>query len=109
VHGGPGPASVMLDVDGRAELIPIATPSQADAYGAPELAGGHEPTVAGDIYSLGTLALTYLEAAAGPGAVPADVMWSIQQARATDPSRRPTSAAMFAQMLRTAQRFAPTN
>lgn len=109
VHGSPGPASVMLDADGRAALIPIATPSQTDADGAPELAGGHEPTVAGDIYSLGTLALTYLEAAAGAGAVPPDVMWSIQQARATDPSRRPASAAMFAQMLRTAQRFAPTN
>ena len=111
VHGGPGAASVVFDVDGRAALIPIAIPAQADADCPPELAGGGEPTVASDVYALGSLTLSYVEAAAGgdTGAVAPDVMWSIQQARAEDPGRRPTSAAMFAQMLRTAQRFAPTN
>jgi class 3 adenylate cyclase len=99
VHGDPGPASVVFDADGRAALIPIAAPS------------GDHPTVAGDIYALGSLTLAYLEAAFGDdtSAVPADIMWSIQQARADDPGRRPTSAAMFAQMLRTAQRLATTS
>ncbi len=111
VHGGPGAASMVFDVDGRAALIPIAIPAQGDADCPPELAGGGEPTVASDVYALGSLTLSYVEAAAGgdTGAVAPDVMWSIQQARAEDPGRRPTSAAMFAQMLRTAQRFAPTN
>jgi len=111
VHGDPSAASVVFDVDGRAALIPVAIPPRAATDSAPELAGGDEPTVASDVYALSSLTLGYLEAAFGghTSTVPPDVMWSIQQARADDPGRRPTSAAMFAQMLRTAQRFATTN
>ena len=40
---------MVFDVDGRAALIPIAIPAQADADRPPELAGGGEPTVASDV------------------------------------------------------------
>jgi len=102
VHGGVRTGSILFDADGRALLVPVAT--SAAKSGAPEAQGGAEPTPASDVYELASIAQACL---ARGGTVSDDLQWAIGTALAADPAQRPQSAAMFAQMLRTAGR-APT-
>ena len=90
---------ILFDADGRALLVPVATGSEKS--GAPEAQAGAEPTPASDVYELAAIAQACL---ARSGAVSDDLEWAIGTALAADPAQRPQSAAMFAQMLRTAGR-----
>ncbi len=103
VHGGVGAESILFDADGRALLAPVAT--SPGKSGAPEAQGGAEPTPASDVYELAAIAQACL---ARSGTVSDDLEWAIGTALAADPAQRPQSAAMFAQMLRTAGRATPT-
>jgi class 3 adenylate cyclase len=103
VHGAVRPGSILLDADGRALLVPVATGRQRS--GAPEVQSGGEATPASDIYELAAIAQACLARA---GTASDDVAWAIRTALAADPAQRPQSAAMFGQMLRTAARAAPT-
>jgi serine/threonine protein kinase len=103
VHGGVRAQSILFDGDGRALLVPVAT--SAERSGAPEARAGAEPTPASDVYELAAIAQACL---ARSGAVSDDLEWAIGTALAADPAQRPQSAAMFAQMLRTAGRATPT-
>jgi hypothetical protein len=64
-------------------------------------------TQSSDIYELASIAGSCIDAAReSAGSVSQDLLWAIDRARARDPEQRPQSAAMFAQMLRTAGRLA---
>jgi serine/threonine protein kinase len=111
VHGGVRPQSILFDGDGRPLLFPVAKPPRdRDFPGrAPEVLSGGEITPASEVYELASIAGLCLEATRGwAGAAPADLVWLIDRSRARDPARRPQSAAMFAQMLRTAVRAGRT-
>ena len=111
VHGAVRPQSILFDGDGRPLLFPVAKPPRdRDFPGrAPEVLSGGEITPASEVYELASIAGLCLEATRGwAGAAPADLVWLIDRSRARDPARRPQSAAMFAQMLRTAVRAGRT-
>lgn len=111
VHGGVRPQSILFDGNGRALLVSIAMPPQdRDFPGrAPEVLAGGDVTPASEVYELATIAGVCIDAARGTAeTVPESLLWSIDQSRARDPARRPPSAAMFAQMLRTARRVTTT-
>ena len=93
-HGRVRPESILLDREGNAYLSGLGVvsilhdlvPFPADAYTAPETIGGHA-TVAGDVYSLGTLAATLLagpQPADGPPLSPSGRLGEVI-ARATHP------------------------
>ena len=111
VHGALSPAAILFD-DERAAVTWIVDPEATDeAYLAPEVRAGAAPDAPADVYSLASIAAACLTGAAPPGGdveIPADlpvapgVAWAIGLGRAPDPSGRPPTAMMFAQMLKRA-------
>ncbi len=128
VHGDVKPENIVVDdASGqiRTTLIDFgsarnerhkgtgAPATATPAYAAPEVLGGHEPTVISDVYSLASVLYETLSGAPpvpqdGSGRhiplgdlVPSDVTLSriVSEALREDPSRRPASVAAFAQAL----------
>jgi serine/threonine protein kinase len=113
VHGALSPAAILFDGD-RAAVNWVASPRPIDpGYVAPEVRAGGAPSVAADIYALASIALACLTGAdppVEPGEAPipdtvsvgTGLAWAIRLGRAADPSGRPPTAMMFAQMLKRA-------
>jgi WD40 repeat protein/DNA-binding SARP family transcriptional activator len=97
-HGDIRPGNVLLDVEGNAYLadflLGIDTSAGGhqheaeDRYLAPERRDGQPPSVAADVYALGTITLELLEATSSGDRITHDV---VERARSPSPEERPTA------------------
>jgi serine/threonine protein kinase/WD40 repeat protein len=119
IHGDVKPANLILTRGGRVKVVDfgmsstLGSPRRAGTPGfqAPELAAGHPPSPASDIYSLAATAFALLTGSAPSGVLPTwegfepDEATRLEEALrrglAMDPGRRPASPGELVERLRT--------